>query len=287
MFTRPFRFERAGHLAEACELLRRHGEGAKVIAGGQSLLPLVNLGLAQPDVVIDISRADGGREVDAADGYLTVGALITHARLAADPVAARGQPLLGAAASKIGNARVRARGTLGGSLAHSDPAAELPLVMTALGASYEITDGRGSRTARAEEFHLGFLTAALAEDELVTAVRVPALGPGWGWSFQELSRRDGDFAIAAAAALVRIADGVIVESRVAVGGVSDRAVRLADVEIALSGASAREIGHRVGPIQGISPVSDTNASAGYRARLARVLVQRALAEASGRSREAA
>jgi CO/xanthine dehydrogenase FAD-binding subunit len=258
-----------------------------VIAGGQSLLPLVNLGLAQPDVVIDISRAEGDRDISAADGYLTIGALVSHARLAADPVAARGQPMLGAAARVIGNSRVRARGTLGGSLAHSDPAAELPLVMTALGASYEITDGRGSRTARAEEFHLGFLTTQLAEDELVTAVRVPALGPGWGWSFQELSRRAGDFAVAAAAALVRIADGVIVESRVAVGGVSDRPVRLADVEIALTGASVPELGDRVGPLQGIQPVSDTAASAGYRAHLARVLVLRALSEASGRSLEAA
>jgi CO/xanthine dehydrogenase FAD-binding subunit len=287
MFTRPFGFERADRLADACELLRAHGEGAKVIAGGQSLLPLVNLGLAQPDVVIDISRADDGREVSSADGYLTVGALMTHARLAADPLAASGQPLLGAAARRIGNARVRNRGTLGGSLAHSDPAAELPLVMVALGATYEITDGRESREVRAEEFHLGFLTTQLAEDELVVAARVPTLGPGWGWSFQEVSRRDGDFALAAAAALVRIAGGVIVESRVAVGAVSDRPVRLADVEIALSGATAGEIDDRVGPIRGISPVSDTGASAGYRAHLCRVLVMRALAEASSRSGEAA
>jgi len=287
MFTRPFRFERAGQLADACELLRRHGEGAKVIAGGQSLLPLVNLGLAQPDVVIDISRAAAGRDVSVAGGYLTAGALMTHARLAADPIAASGQPLLGAAARKIGNARVRNRGTLGGSLAHSDPAAELPLVMVALGASYEITDGRGSREVRAEEFHLGFLTSQLAEDELVVSARVPILGPGWGWGFQEVSRRDGDFALAAAAALVRISGGVIVESRVAVGGVSDRPVRLADVEIALSGAAPAEIGGRVGPVRGIQPVSDTGASAGYRAHLARVLVQRALAEASSRAGEAA
>lgn len=287
MFTRPFEFERAGRLADACELLRQHGGGAKIIAGGQSLMPLVNLGLVQPDVVIDISRADAGRDVSAADGYLTIGALITHARLAADPLAASGQPLLGAAARKIGNARVRGRGTLGGSLAHSDPAAELPLVMVALGATYEITDGRRSREVRAEEFHLGFLTSQLAEDELVVAARVPTLGPGWGWSFQEFSRRDGDFAIASVAALVRIAGGVIVESRVAVGGVSDRPVRLADVEISLSGGTAGQIGDRVGPVQGIQPISDTGASAGYRAHLCRVLVTRTLAEASSRSGEAA
>lgn len=290
MFTRPFRFERADRLAQACDLLREHGEGAKVIAGGQSLMPLVNLGLVSPEVVIDISRAAAGRDVSVADGFVTVGALMTHARLARDPVAARCQPLLGAAAAKIGNARVRARGTLGGSLAHSDPAAELPLVMVALGGVYEITDGRRSREVKAEEFHLGFLTSQLAEDELVVSARVPALGPGWGWSFIEVSRRDGDFALAAAAALVRMAGGVVVESRVAVGGVADRPVRLADVEISLSGARAGEVGDRIfgiGPLHGIRPASDTGASAGYRARLARVLVARALAEASHRSQEAA
>jgi CO/xanthine dehydrogenase FAD-binding subunit len=287
MFTRAFRFERAERLADACDLLREHGEGAKVIAGGQSLLPLVNLGLVQPEVVIDISRVAAGRDVSLADGFVTVGALMTHARLAADSLAAGTQPLLGAAARKIGNARVRARGTLGGSLAHGDPAAELPLVMVALGATYEVTDGHLAREVRAEEFHLGFLTTALAIDELVAAARVPRLGPGWGWSFQEVSRRDGDFAIAAAAVLVRIADGVIVESRVAVGGVSDRPVRLADVEIGLTGATVGQIGDRLGPIQGIRPISDTSASAGYRAHLARVLVTRALAEASRRSEEAA
>jgi CO/xanthine dehydrogenase FAD-binding subunit len=250
-------------------------------------MPLVNLGLVQPEVVIDISRAATGRHVSLADGFLTVGALITHAHLAADSLGAQAQPLLGAAARKIGNVRVRGRGTLGGSLAHSDPAAELPLVMVALGATYEITDGRGSREVKAEDFHLGFLTTALAPDELVAAARVPRLGPGWGWSFLEVSRRDGDFALAAAAVLVRIAGGVIVESRVAVGGVSDRPVRLADVEISLTGATAGQIGDRFGPIQGIRPVSDTSASAGYRARLCRVLVARALAEAAGRSEEAA
>jgi len=191
-------------------------------------MPLVNLGLVQPEVVIDISRADGPRDVSVADGFVTVGALITHARLALDPVAARWQPLLGAAARRIGNGRVRSRGTLGGSLAHSDPAAELPLVMVALGGVYSVTDGLRSREVKAEEFHLGFLTTQLAEDELVVSARVPALGPGWGWSFREVSRRHGDFALAAAAALVRMAGGVIVESRVAVGGVADRPVRLAD-----------------------------------------------------------
>ena len=287
MFTRPFRYERAERLADACSLLREHGEGAKVIAGGQSLMPLINLGLVQPDVVIDISRADGQRDLRAADGYLTVGALATHADLAADRLVADAQPLLGAAARLVGNARVRSRGTLGGSLAHGDPAAELPLVMTALGASYELTNGAQTRTVAAQEFHVTFMTTQLAEDELITSVRLPTLGPGWGWSFLEVSRRDGDFAMAAVAVLVRVADGLIVESRVAVGGVSDRPVRLADVETSLSGATPAQIGDRVGPLHGIRPVTDAGASAGYRAQLCRVLVTRALTAACHRSAEAA
>jgi carbon-monoxide dehydrogenase medium subunit len=221
------------------------------------------------------------------DGYLVLGALVTHARLAADPGARAAQPLLPAAAGHIGNTRVRNRGTLGGSLAHADPAAELPLVMVALGATYEVTTGHASRTVRAEDFHLGFFTTGLDDDELIVSVRAPVLGPGWGWSFQEVSRRDGDFAMASVAALIRSADGLIIESRVAVGGVSDRPLRLADVETALTGCAAADLAERVGPIQGISPADDTSASARYKARLTRVLVIRALEEAAGRAGEAA
>ena len=288
MFTRAFRYERAERYSDACDLLREHGEEAKVLAGGQSLLPLINLGLVQPGLVVDISRLAEGRELTVTgDGYLVLGALVTHARLAADPGARAAQPLLPAAAGQIGNSRVRNRGTLGGSLAHADPAAELPLVMVALGATYEVTTGQASREIRAEDFHLGFFTTGLDDDELIVSVRAPVLGPGWGWSFQEVARRDGDFAMASAAALIRSADGLIIESRVAVGGVSDRPLRLADVETALTGCPVADLAGRVGPIQGISPADDTSASAQYRARLTRVLVIRALAEAAGRAEEAA
>jgi carbon-monoxide dehydrogenase medium subunit len=288
VFTRPFRYDRARHYADACELLREHGEDAKVIAGGQSLLPMINLGLVQPEVVVDISRVPEGRDITIdAGGYLTLGALVTHSRLAADAGARTAQPLLAAAAGQIGNHRVRNRGTLGGSLAHADPAAELPLVMVTLGATYEVTTGHAARSVRAEDFHLGFLTTALAPDELVISVSAPTLGPGWGWGFQEMSRRDGDFAMASAAALVRSADGLIVEARVAVGGVSDRPVRLADVETALTGCPVAGVAGRVGPLQGIRPVGDPGATAHYKERLTRVLVTRALAQAAKRSGEAA
>ena len=288
MFTRPFRYERAGQYTDACDLLRTHGEDAKVIAGGQSLLPMINLGLVQPEVVVDISRLAEGRDITVEDdGYLTLGALVTHARLAADAGARAAQPLLPEAARRIGNNRVRNRGTLGGSLAHADPAAELPLVMVALGATYEVTNGHASRSVRAEDFHLGFFTTGLEADELIISVRVPVLGPGWGWGFQELSRRVGDFAMASVAALIRSADGLVVEARVAVGAVSDRPVRLADVESALTGCAVGDIASRVGPIQGIRPAGDTGATAQYKERLTRVLVTRSLEQAARRSGEAA
>ncbi len=282
MYTRAFRYERAGDLQAACAALRRHGEGAKVIAGGQSLLPMINVGLAAPEVVVDISRVAEAREVTAGDGYLSIGALVTHRELIASEVARASQPLLGAAAAHIGSSRIRNRGTLGGSLAHSDPAAELPVAMTALGATYELTDGRATREARAEEFAVTLFTTELEPDELLVAVRVPVLGPGWGWSFREVSRRRGDFALVSAAALVRTAGGAVVEARLALGGVADRPVRLAAVEAALSGATRDEIASRVGPIEGLNPLTDTSASADYRRHLARVLSVAALEEAHRR-----
>jgi carbon-monoxide dehydrogenase medium subunit len=286
VYTRAFRYERAESLQEACAALRRHGEGAKVLAGGQSLLPMINVGLAAPEVLVDISRVGQAREITAGDGYLTVGALVTHRELVASEPAAAAQPLLRAAAAHIGSSRIRNRGTLGGSLAHSDPAAELPVAMTALGASYELTDGRATREIRAEEFAVTLFTTELEPDELLTAARVPALGPGWGWSFREVSRRRGDFAVASAAALVRSAGGAVVEARLALGGVADRPVRLGAVEAALAGAAREQIAARIGPIEGISPFTDTSASAGYRRHLARVLTVAALEEAFDRSEAA-
>ncbi len=283
MYTRAFRYERADDLQTACDALRRFGEGAKVIAGGQSLLPLINVGLAAPEVVVDISRLPQAREIVLDDGYLSIGALVTHRALAASLAARAAQPLLGAAASHIGNARVRNRGTLGGSLAHGDPAAELPLVMIALGASYELTDGRSTRNVRSEEFAVTLFTTQLEPDELLLAARVPVLGPGWGWSFSEVSRRRGDFAMVSAAALVRSTAGTIIEARLALGGVADRPVRLGAVEASMSGAAGQDIADRVGPIEGIRPFGDTSASAGYRTHLARVLAVRALQQAYRRS----
>jgi carbon-monoxide dehydrogenase medium subunit len=287
VFVRPFRYERAETLHDACAMLRAHGDGAKAIAGGQSLLPMVNLGLVEPEVVVDLSRANGPRAVVEDDGHLRIGALMRHRELERDGLVKEHQPLLAAAVRNVGSPRIRVRGTLGGSLAHSDPAAELPLAMTLLGAEYEVTDGASRRTVPAGEFHVSYFTTALAEDELLLEVRVPKLGPGWGWGFVEVSRRPGDFALVAAAALIRVAGTEIVEARVALGGVAERPVRAAAVEMAVAGVGPGDLDRRVGPIEGIDPVGDTGATQEHRRHLARVLVVRALKDALTRAGEAA
>jgi aerobic carbon-monoxide dehydrogenase medium subunit len=283
MFVKPFRYERAESLAAAAAALRRSGTAAKVIAGGQSLLPMMNLGLLDLEAVIDVSRVAEARGVSEEDGYLRIGALTRHRDMQADPLVGAYQPLLVAAASNVGSSRIRARGTLGGSLAHSDPAAELPLTMIALGAEYELTDGTASRTIAADDFHLSYFTTPLSADELLASVRLPKLGPGWGWGFREVSRRPGDFAIVAAAALARVAGGEIVESRVALAGVSERPLRLGAVESAVTGARADDLPGCIGRIEGLDPVTDTSATADHRHHLARVLTLRALADVFARA----
>jgi aerobic carbon-monoxide dehydrogenase medium subunit len=287
MFVKPFGYERAGTLAEASQILRAYGGGARPIAGGQSLLPMINLGLVDLRAVVDISRIEEASRVAEEDGHLRIGALVRHAVLERDPTVRGRQPLLSAAAASVGNGRVRAVGTLGGSLAHADPAAELPLVLTALDAEYTATDGGSTRTIRADELAVTYFTTQLDETELLTSIRVPALGRGWGWGFAEVSRRRGDFAIAAAAVLARWADGLVVESRVAVAGLGDRPLRLAAVEASIDGAPADGLDARVREIEGVEPISDSVASAAYRRRLARVLIVRALVDACRRSEEAA
>jgi CO/xanthine dehydrogenase FAD-binding subunit len=283
VFVSPFGYERVTTLADASGVIRSYDGEAKAIAGGQSLLSLMNLGLVEVRALVDISRVHGGSGVAEEDGYLRIGALTRHSTLERDQLVLGRQPLLSAASRQVGNVRVRARGTLGGSLAHSDPAAEIPLVMTVLGAEYQVTDADSSRVIAAAEFPVTYFTTQLREDELIASVRVPTLGPGWGWGFAEISRRPGDFAIVAAAAIARCSEGTIIETRLGLAGVADRSIRLPAVEAAVDGAPVAKVVPRVGPIEGIDPVTDTNASSAYRRTVARVLLVRALADACRRS----
>lgn len=283
MFVKPFAYERAGSVAEACDLLRAHGGEARLLAGGQSLLPMINSGLVDCEALVDLSHLEGLRSLSEDEGFVEIGALTTHAALEASTLLSRLQPLVSDAAGQVGNPRVRNRGTLGGSLAHADPAAELPLVMTALGATVLVSDGRTSREVAAHELQQSYFSTVLEPDEVVTGVRVPVIGPGWGWSFVEASRRRGDFAMAAAAVLLRTAGGEVIESRVAVGGVAERPLRLGAVEVALTGAGRQELAGRVATLGGIHPSKDASASAEYRRHLVGVIVRRAVIEAYERA----
>ena len=208
----------------------RDDPDAKIIAGGQSLVPMMNLRLARPGALIDIDRMDGLARIFEDVDSLIIGALVRHRRLERDPVVARRTPLLQEMARHIGHVGIRNRGTLGGTLAHADPAAELPLAMVTLNATVHVESlDRGRRAIPATAFFDSLYTTALAEDELVTWIRVPALRPRQGWGFTEFSRRPGDFALAGAAALVTVDPyGRVTHARAALMSVADRPLLVGD-----------------------------------------------------------
>ena len=282
MFVKPFRYERAASLADAAAMLREAAGSAKVLAGGQSLLPMMNLGVLDLEALIDVSHVENARGIERDDGYLSIGALTTHGELERDPAIAAGQPLVAEAARWIGSSRIRARGTLGGSLAHSDPAAELPLAMVVAGATYELTDGATNRSVPATEFHESYFTTALAEDELSSGSVCPCSARGGAGG----SRRCRVVAATSRCVPRRRWSASPTGgswSRGSVSaGVGDRPMRLGAVEIAVEGADAAELAERIGPLEGLEPASDISATAEHRRHLARVLAVRALTDAVAR-----
>ncbi len=284
----PFEYHRAGSADEAVALLAEYGDEAKILAGGQSLVPLLSLRLAHPAHLVDINPASELAAVTNGNG-LRMGALVRHRSVERSDLVLDTNPLLAFAVRFIGHTAIRTRGTLGGSLAHADPAAELPTVLAVLDGSIEACSARGTRTISAKELFQGFLTTTLGSDELLTAVQVPVLPAGTGWSFQEFSRRSGDFAIVGVAATVRLdGRGDVAEARLAFSGVDSIPVRATAAESILTGATpsaelwstaARE---GAGPLE---PPDDIHGSAPYRRHLAGVLAERALAEAHRRAME--
>jgi carbon-monoxide dehydrogenase medium subunit len=282
----PFEYAAPATLEEALALLREHGEEGKVLAGGQSLIPILQYRLARPRVVIDINGLPLG-DIVVEDGRVRLGALVRHHQLEESDAIARRCPVLGEAARLIGNVRVRTLGTVGGSLAHADPAAELPAVMTALDARLAVAGPAGRRTLAARDFFTGLLTTALAPDEILTDVEIGAL-PAHGWAVEEMSRRAGDFAIVAVVALVSLdGRGRVDDARLAFGGVADRPVQARAAEDALRGrepstdalARAAQIAR-----DALDPPSDAFVSGAYRRHVAGVLCRRALTRAVERAR---
>jgi carbon-monoxide dehydrogenase medium subunit len=266
----PFDYVAASSVDEAAQALSEHGDDAKVLAGGQSLIPLLSLRLARPTVLVDLNRVSSlaGVTVDDAGGTTTLGAMTRHRTLERDATIARTVPLLAAAAPFIGHVAIRSRGTIGGSISHADPAAELPAIALALDATIVTT----KREIPAADFFDGYFTTVLAPDEIVTAVRFPTATPGTRVSVKEMARRHGDFAMVAAA--VQVTDG---DARIALINVADRPVRATDAEAALrDGASIDDVAALA--TRDIEPVSDLHATSEYRRTVARTLVKRALAE---------
>jgi aerobic carbon-monoxide dehydrogenase medium subunit len=274
-----FEYEAPTTLAEAVGLLAEHQDEASVLAGGQSLIPLMALRLARPPVLVDINGLSELSGVSLADGWVSVGAMTREYMAEESETVAESVPLLAAALPLIGHEAIRSRGTIGGSLAHADPAAELPAVARALGAEFVVRSQSGERVIPAAEWFEGYLATARRPDEILVEVRFPAAGPGTGASFQEVARRHGDFAMVGLAASLTLADGAVTDARLAFSGVADVPVRAAEAEAFLVGQEPsaqlfEEAARRA--TAGIDPPADLHGSAEYRKKVAAALVRRGL-----------
>jgi carbon-monoxide dehydrogenase medium subunit len=280
----PFDYVAPRSVAEATAALSSAGGDAKVLAGGQSLVPLINLRLAKPAVLVDINRVAGLDGIAVPSGALSLGALVRHADLLSDRRVAAGWPILHDAAALIGHPAIRNRGTVGGSLAHADPAAELPAVLSVLGGSVVAEGARGRREIAADDLFLTYLTTALEPDEILTEVRLPALPPAAGSAFVEFARRFGDFALVGAGAVVVPSGGAVGEARLALIGVGATPVRV-DLASLRGQPLAAKTWSAAGELAAaaVDPDSDLHAPAEYRRQLAAVMAERALARAAERA----
>jgi aerobic carbon-monoxide dehydrogenase medium subunit len=275
----PVDYEAPETVSEALELLAEHLDEASVLAGGQSLIPLLALRLARPAVLIDINGIDELSGVSVTDGMVAIGAMTREYLAEESTTVAETVPLLAAALPLIGHEAIRSRGTIGGSLAHADPAAELPAVALALDAELVVRGKSGERVIPVAEWFKGYLTTSRRPDELLVEVRFPTAGPGTGISFQEVARRHGDFAIVGLAASLTLSDGAISDARLAFAGISDVPVRAPEAENLLVGErpSAElfdEAARRA--TDDIDPPADLHGTSAYRKKVAAVMARRGL-----------
>jgi carbon-monoxide dehydrogenase medium subunit len=281
-----FGYDDPATVEEVVDLLARHGDAARILAGGQSLMPMLNFRLARPGQLIDINRVSALAGVDAEpDGGLRLGAQVRQRTLERSAAIRERCPLIAQAMPFVGHPQIRTRGTLGGSLAHADPAAELPAVMVALGARLTLRRAGGARSVAAGDFFVAALTTALAPDELLTEIALPPWPARTGSSLLEVARRHGDFALGGVAATLTLdVHGRVAAARVVCFGVGERPLRVSDAERSLVGgapsaAAFAEAGRLAAAA--VHPPGDIHASAAYRKRLAGVLTARALSAALG------
>ncbi len=284
MIPASFDYVRPASLTDAVQALADGGDDAKVIAGGQSLLPLLRLRLAYPELLVDIGGLDELRGVTDAGDSLLIGARTTHDQLVHEPLVAAHCGLLAEAAGTVADPAVRHRGTLGGSLAHADPAGDLPAVVLALGGTLIASGPAGQREIGAADFFVDYLSTALAPGEILTAIRVPKLGPDWGYRYEKFHRTAQAWAIVGVAALARRSNGQVAEARIGLTNMGPVPVRAAAAEAAAAGAAASLDALRAAAAsadEGTQPPADLHGAADYRRHLARVLTGRALAAAAG------
>ena len=281
----PFDYERPATLAAVLQLLAGGDRDTKIIAGGQSLVPMMNFRMVRPDRLVDINRLSelDYHKIDGAE--LAIGALCRHATLAQSDLVKQTCPLMHAAYEWVAHGPVRNRGTLCGNLCHADPASEMPAIVQAVNAVMVLRSSKGERRVPAGEFFVGIYETAARADEMLVEVRIPKAPKGQGWGFHEVSERKGDFAIVAAGATMQLSAGNVAAASIVLAGVGSHAVRLGAVERGLVGkkpddaalASAAEAAAAA-----ISPTSDIHGPAEYRRDLARALVRRSLSDARGR-----
>lgn len=285
-----FEYHAPETVEEAVGLLETYGDQAKVLAGGQSLVPLMNMRLARPAVIVDINRIRALDHLTQDGDGLRVGALCRQRNAERAALVATRCPLLHAALRLVGHVQIRNRGTVVGSLTHADPAAELTAVLAALGGTVTAVGPDGTRTIPADEFFVSYLTTSLDPRELVTEARFPTLPEGAGWSWMEIARRHGDFALAGVGVVVAVSGGRITDARIGLTGVGPTPVRAARTERALAGRAPCDAlwNEAADAVRAeIEPDGDIHASAEYRRHVAGVLTRRALAEACTRTAGAA
>ncbi|GAB3355626.1 FAD binding domain-containing protein [Modestobacter lapidis] len=286
MIPAAFAYARPTTVDEALEAIASGGEDVKVLAGGQSLIPVMRLRLAAPETVVDLTRVAGLRGVREEGDVLVIGAMTTHSDILADPLIAQYGQLIAQATETVADRQVRHRGTFGGALVHADPAGDLPAVALALDAEFVLVGPNGRRTVGAADFFVDYLTTTLEEGELLVEVRVPELAEadGWGVRYEKFNRVAQAWSIVAVAAAVRREGGRIAEARIGLTNMGTTPLRAGAAEAALAGAdlsleavtAAAELA-----AEGTEPSSDLNAQGDYRQHLARVLTKRALTAAAG------
>ena len=284
MIPAKFDYVRPGSLDEAIQALADGGDDVKVIAGGQSLLPLLRLRLAYPELLVDVGGLDELRGVRDGGDALVIGARTTHYQLVHDPLVAEHAGLLAQATATVADPAVRHRGTLGGALAHGDPAGDLPAVILALEATLTARGPNGERQITAADFFVDYLTTSLEPDEILTAIRIPKLGPGWGYRYEKFHRTAQSWATVGVAALVRRSNGSVAEARIGLTNMATVPVRATAAEQAASGAEASRAALNQAAAhadEGTEPPGDLHGAPDYRRHLARVLTGRALAAAAG------